>query len=102
MAHQKYDGIIEAVRYQPNGQIDVVRVYKKRGFVFSDILLMDRPALIDELSRGKKYVTGQRQIYVANVFVTGKSIHLSGKSKPIITTKEQAGSQDFLANVPVF
>jgi hypothetical protein len=102
MAHQKYDGIIEAVRYQPNGQIDLVRVYKKRGFVFSDNLLMDRPALIDELSRGKKYVTGQRQIYVANIFVTGKSIHLSGKSKSMITTKEQAGSQDFLANVPVF
>lgn len=102
MAPQKFDGIIEAVRYQPNGQIDLVRVYKKRGFVFSDNLLMDRTALIDELSRGKKYVTGQRQTYVANVFITGKSIHLSGKSKSIITTKEQAGSQDFLANVPVF
>jgi hypothetical protein len=102
MAHQKYDGIIEAVRYQTNGQIDMVRVYKKRGFVFSDNLLMDRPELLDELSRGKKYVTGQRQMSVANVFVTGKSIHLSGKSKSIITTKEQAGSQDFLANVPVF
>lgn len=102
MAHQKYDGIIEAVRYQPNGQIDLVRVYKKRGFVFSDNLLMDRPTLIAELSSGKKYATGQRQMYVANLFVTGKNIHLSGKSKSIITTKEQAGSQDFLANVPVF
>jgi hypothetical protein len=59
-------------------------------------------ALIDQLSKGKKYVTGQRQIYVANVFVTGKSVHLSGKPNSIITTKEQAGSQDFLANVPVF
>ena len=102
MAHSNYDGVIEAVRYKYNGEIDMVRVYKKRGFVFSDNILMDRDALIEQMTKGKKYVTGQRQINVANVFLIGKSLHLSGKSKPIITTKEQAGSQDFLANVSVF
>lgn len=102
MARIKYDGVVEAVRYQPNGQIKLVRVHEKRGFVFSDVLILDRPALVERLSRGMKFVTGQRKAYVANEFEIGKSLHLAGKTEAVITTKEQAGSQDFLANVPIF
>jgi len=102
MARIKYDGVVEAVRYQPNGQIELVRVYEKRGFVFSDHILLDRPTLVERLTKGRKFVTGQRKSYVANEFETGKSLHLAGKSEVVITTKEQAGSQDFLANVPIF
>jgi len=102
MARIRYDGVVEAVRYQPNGQIELVRVYEKRGFVFTDVLLLDRPALVEQLSKGRKFVTGQRKAYVANEFETGKSLRLAGKAGAVITTKEQAGSQDFLANVPIF
>ena len=102
MARANYDGVIEAVRYSPNGQIDLVRVYERRWLVYSDHILLSRAALLEQLSTGKRYVTGQRKAYTGNVFETGKSVHLSGTSNPIITTKDQAGSQDFLANVPVF
>lgn len=102
MGPKKFDGVIEAVRYRSTGQIEQVRVYMKRGFVYSDSLLLERSALVEQMSKGRTFVTGQRQMYIANVFVTGKSLHLSGKTDPIITTKDQAGSQDFLANVPVF
>lgn len=102
MDHSNYDGVIEAVRYSSNGELDLVRVYMKRGFVFSDNILMDRNTLIEQMSNGKRFVTGQRKLNVANVFVTGKKLHLSGKSKTIISTKEQAGNQDFLANVAIF
>jgi hypothetical protein len=102
MARTKYDGVIEAVRYSPNGQIDMVRVYERRWLVYSDHILLDRAALLERLSQGQSFVTGQRKAYVANVFETGKSVHLSGTTNPIITTKDQAGSQDFLANVPIF
>ncbi|OGN74412.1 MAG: hypothetical protein A2X25_05860 [Chloroflexi bacterium GWB2_49_20] len=102
MSRSNYDGVIEAVRYSPNGQIDMVRVYERRWLVYSDHILLDRATLLERLSQGKSFVTGQRKAYVANVFETGKSVHLSGISNPIITTKDQAGSQDFLANVPVF
>lgn len=102
MAGKNIDGIIEAVRYQPNGQIDMVRAYERRMLVYTDVLLLDRPALIERLSRGMIFVTGQRKAYVGNMFETGKTLHLFGKSNPVITTKDQAGSQDFLANVPVY
>jgi len=102
MARKKFDGVIEAVRYAPNGQIDMVRVYENRWLVFSDQVLLSRSALLEKLSQGNHFVTGQRKSYVGNMFETGKSVHLSGTSNPIITTKDQAGNQDFLANVPVF
>jgi hypothetical protein len=63
---------------------------------------MSRTALLEQLSQGKRFVTGHRKTYVGSVFETGKSVHLSGTSNAIITTKDQAGNQDFLANVPVF
>ena len=102
MARKKYDGVIEAVRYLPNGQIDMVRMYQLRWLVYSDQILLSRAALLEQLSLGKRYVTGQRKTYVGNVFETGKSVHISGTSNPIITTKDQAGNQDFLANVQIF
>ncbi len=102
MAHTNYDGVIEAVRYSSNGQIDMVRIYELRWLVFSDLILLKRAALMERLSQGKRFVTGHRTTYKGNVFETGKSVHLSGASNAIITTKDQAGSQDFLANVPLF
>lgn len=102
MANKKIDGVIEAVRYLPTGQIEMVRVYELRWLVYSDQILLSRAALLERLSQGKKFVTGQRKPFKGNVFETGKSVHSSGTVDPIITTKDQAGSQDFLANVPVF
>ena len=102
MARIKYDGVIEGVRYTSAGQIEMVRIYEKRGFVFSDSILMDRAGLAEKLSQGSQFVTGHRKQYVANMFETGKLVHLSCGTNPIITTKDQAGNQDFLANVHVF
>ncbi|MFH2038315.1 MAG: hypothetical protein ABIJ65_02655 [Chloroflexota bacterium] len=102
MARSKFDGVIEAVRYSANGQIDMVRIFELRWLVFSDRILLNRTALLERLSQGKRFVTGQRIINKGNMFETGKSVHLSGGPNAIITTKDQAGNQDFLANVPVF
>jgi len=102
MARKNFDGVIEAVRYSPNGQIDMVRMYEVRWLVYSDQILLSRATLLERLSHGERFVTGHRKTYVGNVFETGKSVHISGTSNVIITTKDQAGNQDFLANVPVF
>jgi len=102
MARKNYDGVIEAVRYLPNGKIDMVRMYKLRWLVYSDQILMNRADLLEQMSQGKRFVTGQRKLYLGNNFETGKSVHLSGTSNVIITTKDQGGNQDFLANVQVF
>ncbi len=102
MARKNYDGVIEAVRYSDNGQIDLVRIYELRWLVYSDLILLSRAALMARLLQRKRFVTGHRKTNKGNVFETGKSVHLSGASNAIITTKDQAGNQDFLANVPLF
>lgn len=102
MARIKINGVVEAVRYDSNGRIDKVRIYENRWLVFSDAVLIDRAALVDRLVKGQVLVTGKRKPYVANVFEIGKQVHLSGKVDPLVTTKDHAGSQDFLANVPAF
>ena len=102
MARKKYDGVIEAVRYAADGKIDMVRVYERRWKVFSDRILMSRAELLEQIKSGKVFITGQRRQYHANEFLTGKAVHLSGDSREIITTKDKAGTQDLLTNVPVF
>jgi hypothetical protein len=98
MAPVKYDGVIEAVRYAPDGKIMLTRVYERRGAAFSDRVLLDRPALVERLKKGLKFVTGQREIFLASTFETAKSVQLLGES---ITT-EMGGEHDLLEDVPLF
>ena len=102
MARKKIDGVIEAVRYTAEGKIDLVRVYKKRWLVFSDVILVNRDDLLEQLKSGCVYVTGQRKPYGGNLFDIGKQLHLSGNGNQFITTKDQAESRDILTNVPIF
>lgn len=36
----RFDGVIEAVRYSPDGKIEVARAYERRGAAFSDHVLI--------------------------------------------------------------
>ena len=45
MARKTIDGVIEAVRYSPDGAISVVRTYQRRGAVWSDHILLGRKEL---------------------------------------------------------
>jgi hypothetical protein len=55
-----YDGVVVAVRYTPHGEIDWVRAFERRGFVFSDYRVMERNTLIERLQAGKRFKTGSR------------------------------------------
>ncbi|HVM70205.1 MAG TPA: hypothetical protein VMT91_00490 [Anaerolineales bacterium] len=99
MARIKIDGVIEAVRYNSNGMISLVRSYERHGVVWSDDILLDRNALVACLKNGKKFVTGQRKAYYGSVFETGKTIQLVNES--IVTSGQPAG-KDHLAGVSIF
>ncbi len=62
MAQIKFDYLIEAIHYTPDGVLEKVRLYEKRGPSFSDHILISRDQLIHILKSGKKVVTGSRQI----------------------------------------
>jgi uncharacterized protein YjhX (UPF0386 family) len=97
----KFDGVIEAVRYK-SGKIDVVRAYERRGATFSDRVLIDRKTLMENLKKGKRFVTGQRKEFLASTFDVGKPVRLTGADdKQVVTTLTQA-DHDELEGTPAF
>ena len=99
MARINIDGVIEAVRYTPGGLISMVRTYQRHGAVWSDHILLDRKALVDQLKQGKRFVTGIRKTSLGGVFVTGSAVRYIDER---IVTTGQAALLDLLAGVPVF
>ncbi len=101
MAGMKFDGVVEAVHYASNGQVEWVRVYERRGPTFSDRLIYNRPAFIEKLKSGKKYVVGQRIQNVASTFDVLWPIRLvKNKTQEYISTADEPVGKDILAGVP--
>lgn len=98
MAKPNFDGLIEAVRYTSQGQIEVARIYERRGAAFSDHFLVTRAKLLERLHCGERFVTGSRQAFLGNSFETGKTVHLAGE---FIATQPEA-NRDLLETVPLF
>ena len=97
----RFDGVIEAVRYK-GSKIEWVRAYERRGATFSDRVLIDRPSLIAQLQKGKRFVTGQRKALLASTFEVGKAVILAGKNgDQVVTTLDQV-DRDRLEGVPAF
>jgi hypothetical protein len=101
MAKQKFDGVIEAVRYTRNGQIDFVRAYERRGVAFSDRVLLDRKVLLERLKSKKRFVTGARKELLANTFDGGRDVSLVMRDgREFVSTRADAAG-DELEGVPV-
>jgi hypothetical protein len=99
MARTKIDGVIEAVRYTPGGVLTVVRTYERHGAVWSDQVLLERKELVEQLKKGKRFVTGVRKAYLGSVFETGSAVHYTDEH---IVTSGQAAARDLLVGVSVF
>jgi hypothetical protein len=100
---KKFDGVIEAVRYNRNGQISLVRVYERRGVTFSDRVLLDRKTLSERIKEGMVFVTGQRKEYWGSTFETGKQVKLTtSNGKDYLRTGEPSFQKDELEETPAF
>ncbi len=103
MAIKKYDGVIEAVRYAQDGKISTVRVYERRGPIFTDRLLLTRQALIDELKSGKVYVAGRRKPLLASTFdVMGRVRLHKSDGREYVAGESETAAGDRLPGVPLF
>jgi hypothetical protein len=91
MAKPKYDGVIEVVRYTPEGQIQLVRAYERRGATFSDRVLWTRSDLVEKLKSGQRIVTGSRQPFLASTFTISMPVRLerSRNGEMIVTGSGQ-------------
>jgi len=102
MPRLKYDGVIEVVRYTPEGQIALVRAYERRGATFSDRLLWTRPELIERLKAGKKIATGSRTALLASTFSDLAPVRLvRSHSGEVILSGSESGDHDRLS-APLF
>ncbi len=103
MARAKFDGVIEAVRYDPEGKIALARLYKRRGAAFSDHVLMDRDDLLRCLKSRRKLVAGKRVEFMAGTFTTSLYVSIQGTSgNEVIVTQGASSSHDWLQDVPLF
>lgn len=99
---KKFDGVIEAVRYNPDGQIALVRAYVLRGVTYSDRVLLDRETLLERIKAGKKFTTGQRKEFLASTFEFGKTVKIVGTNgHEFITTRDDLPKHDELEGTPV-
>ena len=99
MARAKIDGVIEAVRYTPHGEIATVRTYERRGAVWSDHVLLERKELVERLKKGKRFVIGERKAHLGSVFETGAAVRYVDEH---VVTNGQAAARDRLVGVSIF
>lgn len=102
LSRPKYEGVIDAVHYLADGQVDWVRVFERRGPTWSDRVLLDRGALIERMKAGKRFYTGRRIEFHAGEFEVGAPLKLiSNGSGNVLVTGDIKSSQDQLAGVSV-
>ena len=102
MAKIKYDGVVEAVRYKPDGQVAWVRAYLRRGPTFSDHIIIDRSTLIQYLKSGKNFHAGQRIPYLASTFDIQDPLHvIQTNGRDVLITGDSPSSQDNLQGIPI-
>jgi hypothetical protein len=98
MADQKFDGVIEAVHYSPDGAVDWVRGYLRRGAIWSDRIILRRQDLIDEINGGRKMMLGQRVEFLAGTFEVTKPLLVKDG---FLVTSDGSAKQDHLEGAPV-
>jgi len=97
-----YDGVVVAVRYTSQGNIEWVRAFERYGFVFSDRVNLDRETLIDRLKSGKRFKTGERKLYQGSDFEIKDDIRLIEKNgDQIIVAGQKTSEHDLLENLPI-
>ena len=102
MAKIKYDGVLEAVHYKPDGKLDWVRVYLRLGAAFTDRILLSRQAFVDHLKAGKRFVLGERILNLGGMFNVTKPVHLVERDhNPMIVVGDKQATEDDLTGVPV-
>jgi hypothetical protein len=102
MSKINYDGVLEAVHFKPDGQLDWVRVYERRGAVFTDRVMLSRDAFIKQLKAGKSYMVGERIPNLGGKFTVTLPVHLIQQDgKQVIVVGSAQAKMEELGGVPV-
>lgn len=103
MFKNKIDGIVEGVKYSPDGKIEYVRAYLRRDMAYSDVIILQRDELIHRLDSGEKIFTGKRKKFLGSSFDTHHQIQLIDvQGDRMIQAGETGQTRDYLEGVPIF
>jgi hypothetical protein len=76
---RKVDVVIVAARYDmASGRLAQAQAYERRGAVWTDVLLLDREALMARLRARRKVYAGAPKAEVPGDFTVRGEIHLQG------------------------
>ncbi len=102
MPRIKYDGVVEAVHFKPDGKLDWVRVYLRMGAAFTDRVLLRRKDFVEQLKAGKRFMVGERVLNYGGMFNVTTPVHLVERDhNPVIVVGDKQATEDDLAGVPV-
>lgn len=104
MPQKKYDGVIEGVRYTPEGKLTEVRFYERRGPTYSDRTLLTRAELLQRLRAKKKFAVGARKAFLASTFEIIADVRLAGSrgQEAIVAGGSSVVDRDDLQGAPLF
>lgn len=101
---KKADGVVDAAHLTADKQLAWVRAYERRGPTWSDLVLLDRPALVERLKAGKRFYVGDRVEFRASEFDLGAPIRLVERGRrrqPVIVVGQGKAEQDRLEGLPI-
>jgi len=102
MAKVKYDGVVEAAHFKLDGQLDWVRVYERRGAIFTDRIVLGRDAFARQLKAGKRYMVGERILNLGGKFNVTQPVRLfNPDGKQVIVVGDIQATKDELTGVPI-
>jgi hypothetical protein len=102
MVKINFDGVLEAVHFKADGQIDWVRVYERRGAIFSDRVMLNREMFVRQLKAGKRYMVGERIHSLGGKFNISQPVHLiQHDNKQMIVVGDDQTKLDELVGVPI-
>jgi hypothetical protein len=102
MAKPKYDGVVQAVRYDDDGRVLWVRAFLRRGPAWSDYVLLDRDELIAQLNSGKRIVIGKRVKFLGGTFETSSPVALVEQNgHEFLVSGDALADRDYLQGVPL-
>jgi hypothetical protein len=103
MAKKKFDAVLEAVRLDKDGQLQLARIYDRKGIVFTDHFLVDRDQLIQRLKNGQLILSGKRQPKMGSLFDTGEEVRLiTTNGKDVLVVGSGTSDRDQFDKIPRF
>jgi hypothetical protein len=101
MAKAKLDGVVEAIRYKPDGEMAWARAYERRGAIYSDHVLLTREQLVQRLKSGKNFSVGSRVPLKGGTFEISMPLRLvQANGKDVLVAGEGTAERDSLKGIP--